>query len=203
MGLFRRILEIVVGILAGSFLARVGGAILGPLGGIIGFFYGYYLGQRFVARFLGYPHWQDTRSSGSSQTRSDNRSSGSSQTRSDNRSGSGRTSSGRQSWSGSYGYDEWAGRNSYDRSSYDRDESRRTEYNRGGTAPRSAASPYAVLGVSPSATDEEIKRAYRELAMKYHPDRYAGQGASAQKQAEENFKLINNAYERIKKERSY
>ena len=48
MGLFRRILEIVVGILAGSFLARVGGAILGPLGGIIGFFYGYYLGQRFV-----------------------------------------------------------------------------------------------------------------------------------------------------------
>ena len=191
MGLFRRILEIVVGILAGSFLARVGGAILGPLGGIIGFFYGYYLGQRFVARFLGYPHWQDTRSSGSSQTRSDNRS------------GSGRTSSGRQSWSGSYGYDEWAGRNSYDRSSYDRDESRRTEYNRGGTAPRSAASPYAVLGVSPSATDEEIKRAYRELAMKYHPDRYAGQGASAQKQAEENFKLINNAYERIKKERSY
>ena len=36
-----------------------------------------------------------------------------------------------------------------------------------------------------------------------HPDRYAGQGALAQKQAEEKFKTVNSAYERIKKERNY
>ena len=62
---------------------------------------------------------------------------------------------------------------------------------------------YQILGVSKDASADDIKSAFRKLAMKYHPDRYAGQGASAQKQAEENFKLINNAYERIKKERSY
>lgn len=195
MQLFRKILELVVGIIAGSILSRVGTVILGPLGGIIGFFYGYYLGQRFVARLSG-----DAPAQGG-------------QTRSGRQTGRSQSSRGGQSWrgyygrgqsaDGNYGHDEWAGRNSYDRSSYDRDESRRTEYNRDGSAPRSYVSPYTVLGVSPSASDEEIKRAYRELAMKYHPDRYAGQGASAQKQAEENFKLINNAYERIKKERSY
>ena len=34
--------------------------------------------------------------------------------------------------------------------------------------------PYQVLGVSPNATDDEVKNAYRELARKYHPDAYAG-----------------------------
>ena len=54
--------------------------------------------------------------------------------------------------------------------------------------------PYTVLGVSPSATEEEIKTAYRNLARRYHPDRYAGDPAAA-REAEEKMKEINEAYE--------
>lgn len=52
---------------------------------------------------------------------------------------------------------------------------------------------YAALGVSKSATDAEIKSAYRKMAMKYHPDRNKGD-----KKAEEKFKEINEAYETLK-----
>ncbi len=53
--------------------------------------------------------------------------------------------------------------------------------------------PYKVLGVSPDASDEEIKRAYRRLAKKYHPDMNPGDEAAARKMNE-----INAAYEQIK-----
>ena len=53
--------------------------------------------------------------------------------------------------------------------------------------------PYQVLGVSPDASDEEIKRAYRRLAKEYHPDRNPGDAAAAKKMQE-----INAAYEQIK-----
>lgn len=53
--------------------------------------------------------------------------------------------------------------------------------------------PYKVLGVSPDASDEEVKRAYRALAKKYHPDRNPGDAAAARKMRE-----INAAYEQIK-----
>ena len=53
--------------------------------------------------------------------------------------------------------------------------------------------PYSVLGVSPNASDEEIKKAYRELAKKYHPDRNPGDEEAARKMNE-----INAAYDQIK-----
>jgi hypothetical protein len=60
--------------------------------------------------------------------------------------------------------------------------------------------PYAVLGVNAGASDDEIKRAYRELARKYHPDSY--QDNPLADLAEEKMKEINEAYDAILKMRS-
>ena len=56
--------------------------------------------------------------------------------------------------------------------------------------------PYEVLGVSPNATDEEVKQAYRKLVKKYHPDQYKGTDYEAT--ANEKLKEINEAYDMIK-----
>ena len=55
--------------------------------------------------------------------------------------------------------------------------------------------PYEVLGVSRSASDEEIKRVYRDLARKYHPDNYADNPLADL--AQEKMKDINEAYDAI------
>ena len=60
---------------------------------------------------------------------------------------------------------------------------------------------YKVLGVSPDATDEEIKAAYRKMALKHHPDRVATLGEDVKKAAEKKFQEINNAKELIYKAR--
>ena len=54
--------------------------------------------------------------------------------------------------------------------------------------------PYRILGVSPNASDDEIKKAYRKLAKKYHPDNYAGETSEF---ASEKMKEINDAYDTI------
>lgn len=60
--------------------------------------------------------------------------------------------------------------------------------------------PYKVLGVSPDISDDDLKKAYRDLAKKYHPDNYANNPLSDL--AEDKMKQINEAYDLIQKQRS-
>lgn len=66
---------------------------------------------------------------------------------------------------------------------------------------KASESAYTVLEISPSATDEEVKKAYRSMAMKNHPDKVANLGPEVQKAAQEKFQKIQEAYETIKRER--
>lgn len=66
---------------------------------------------------------------------------------------------------------------------------------------RDTESDYKILEVSPSATDEEIKKAYRKMAVKYHPDKVADLGEEAQRNSKEQFQKVQEAYENIKKKR--
>ena len=60
---------------------------------------------------------------------------------------------------------------------------------------------YKVLGIEPTATDDEVKAAYRKMALKHHPDRVATLGDDVKKAAEKKFKEINDAKEKIYKAR--
>jgi DnaJ like chaperone protein len=60
---------------------------------------------------------------------------------------------------------------------------------------------YTILEIDPSASDQEIKRAYRKMAAKFHPDKVSHLGKEFQEMAEEKFKAISEAYEQIKDER--
>ena len=84
-------------------------------------------------------------------------------------------------------------------------------YNQGGSSSRQRSSSqrsnsssytldndYKILEINPSATDDEVKKAYRRLAKEHHPDRVAHLGEDMRKAAEEKFTKLNQAYERIK-----
>jgi DnaJ like chaperone protein len=62
-------------------------------------------------------------------------------------------------------------------------------------------SAYKVLEITPDATDEEVKAAYRKMAVKYHPDKVEHLGPEIQKSAKEKFQQLQAAYEEIKKRR--
>ena len=63
-------------------------------------------------------------------------------------------------------------------------------------------SSYKILEIEPSSTNEEVKKAYRKIAMKYHPDKVSHLGDDVRKSADEKFARVNEAYEKIKRERN-
>lgn len=64
-----------------------------------------------------------------------------------------------------------------------------------------SASHYDVLNLNKTASEAEIKKAYRKLAIEYHPDKVANLGEEYQKAAKEKFQKVQEAYEQIKLER--
>lgn len=71
----------------------------------------------------------------------------------------------------------------------------------GSSAKGNLEDAYKVLGISPSATDDEVKAAYRKMALKHHPDRVATLGEDVRKAAEKKFQEINDAKDKIYKVR--
>ena len=63
--------------------------------------------------------------------------------------------------------------------------------------------PYKILEISEKATDSEVKKAYRKLAIKFHPDKIGDLGEGPRKKAKERFLQVQGAYEQIKKSRGF
>lgn len=60
---------------------------------------------------------------------------------------------------------------------------------------------YRTLGIPDTATDDEVRQAYRQMALRYHPDRVAAQGEAARREAEENFQRVTEARDIIMRAR--
>lgn len=67
----------------------------------------------------------------------------------------------------------------------------------------STTAAYRILDIDPDASPDEIKRAYRKMANKYHPDKVSHLGEDLRRLAEDKFKSINEAYQKITKERRF
>jgi DnaJ like chaperone protein len=63
-------------------------------------------------------------------------------------------------------------------------------------------SSFKILEIEPSCSNDDVKKAYRRMAMKYHPDKVSHLGEDFRKTADEKFKKVNEAYDKIKKERN-
>lgn len=68
---------------------------------------------------------------------------------------------------------------------------------------RNVDSDYKVLGIDANATDDEIKKAYRQMAIKFHPDKVAHMGDEYQKGAKQKFQKIQESYDALKKNRGF
>lgn len=66
---------------------------------------------------------------------------------------------------------------------------------------KDTTSAYTILEITPDASDDEIKKAYRKMAVKYHPDKVSHLGVDVAKAAKEKFQKLSTAYNQIKKER--
>jgi DnaJ like chaperone protein len=64
-------------------------------------------------------------------------------------------------------------------------------------------SDYKILDVNPNASEEEVKKSYRKMAMRFHPDRLLGLSDNEKKAAEEKFLSVQKAYENIKRKRGW
>ena len=67
----------------------------------------------------------------------------------------------------------------------------------------SSDNAYKILEITKAATDDEVKKAYRRMAKKYHPDKVIHLGKEHQKGAEEKFRQVQKAYEQLQKERGF
>ncbi|MFL5763977.1 MAG: TerB family tellurite resistance protein [Bacteroidia bacterium] len=68
---------------------------------------------------------------------------------------------------------------------------------------RDTNSDYLILEISKDVSDEEVKKAYRRMAVKFHPDKVAALGEEVQRAAHEKFQAVQKAYENIKKQRGF
>jgi len=68
---------------------------------------------------------------------------------------------------------------------------------------RDVNSDYKILEIESSVSEEEVKKAYRKMAVKFHPDKVATLGEEIQKAANEKFQKVQQAYENIKKQRGF